>query len=165
MSPLTLTDLHSGSLEYEVITYSVSTTAASYFLVRHYFCFGFFVFFSDSVLKVYPVCQLCIFLCTACCHFDFFSLAQQWIDASLRLLCVADSVSVFSLSLFLFLPPLFSGLDCFQEPYGVMPALCACVCVFPCARLPVCVPLRSFLSIFAVVICRIYRCVCSSLPL
>lgn len=45
-------------------------------------------------------------------------------------------------SLFHFPSPLlcFSGLDCFQEPHGVMPDLCLSVCVFyPCYSSYVCV--------------------------
>lgn len=79
----------------------------------------------DSVLKVYPQFVCCILPCAA------FSvilisllLVVDWCF-SLSFICcwLSRSFSLF------FLPPLFSGLDCFQEPYGVMSALSACLSI------------------------------------
>lgn len=87
-------------------------------------------------------CHLCVFLCDALCCSDF-SLwpALHWCFSLsfylLLTLCLCPLSSTFLLLL------LFSGLDCFQEPYGVMPALSltlslsACESLCPCVCLPV----------------------------
>lgn len=69
---------------------------------------------------------------------------------------VSDSVSVSSLYFPSFLS-LLSGLDCFQEPHGVMlPALSACVSVYVHVFfLFYLCRLFSFLSIIANVICKV----------
>lgn len=118
MSPLTVTDLHSESLEWEV---------------DYTFCFNLSIIFLsatvshiDSVLKVYLQFVSCIFPCAALSVVLISSLlpAVDWCF-SLSFICcwLSRSFSLF------FLPPLFSGLDCFQEPYGVMSALSACLSI------------------------------------
>lgn len=93
----------------------------------------------DSVLNFCVSFVTCLLLCVLLSVAAILPLYQLQIDASCCLLSVADSGSVCFLSLFFSpLPPpsLFSGLDCFQEPHGVMPDLSLSVqlsmCVSSC---------------------------------
>lgn len=129
MSRLTLTDLYSGSLDKKIITYSVSTSAVSYFGVFHHFRYGLcpeslclFVLLSvalNSTLS--PPVDWCFSLSLICCWlwlcplFFFFTFFPSSFVFWLGLLSGALWGNAWSLSLSLF------------------------VHHYPCARLPVCV--------------------------
>lgn len=148
----------------QCMTESSFTDLQSLSLAVTHFCFnqrghGLFVHTDSSWSSAVCHSRVCFFVTL----FSFLLFSLQ-IDASPpRLIYLLLTLSP---SVFTFLPPppllLFSGLDCFQEPDGVMPALSLSLSarVSPCprARLPVCVlcfPSRPSQPVSFIPKCRI----------
>lgn len=118
-----------------------SSVRVEYCLLNSTFSFSAFSHPFRWSFKVYACFVTCLFLCLA---FLAAPLLLQMDGSPFSSLLLTLNLS----SLF-HSPPsaLFSGLDCFQEPHGVMPDLCPSVCVFhPCFPSSVSCP-RSYASL------------------
>lgn len=149
MSPLTLTDLHSGSEQEDDYIFRFNQRCQVFWhCFRYRLCL-------ESLIQF--VTCLFLFVLLSVALISSLSPAVDWCS-SLSLICCWLWLCLLSFTFFL--PSLFSGLDCFQEPHGVMPDLSLSVQLSMCLSSCLCL-VHSFLSISA----RVSPCICSSLPL